>query len=233
MSSSRHICIALFGGTGERFGAPYPKQFVPLGDEPMVLVTLKALSNCEEIEEIYVVSEPTSREKVYNLVRGANLTKVRAILSGGKTRQDSSRLALEHLAESGVEKDALVTIVDGDRPFVDSRIVHESYEAAENIGASVVAIPATSSMLCSEDGKTVSNYLDRGKIYAVQTPQTFRFGLIYEAAERFKDPPVTDDASLIRLAGGEVALLQGSPDNIKITVPADVDIYLHRREKHS
>ncbi len=231
MPKPRHICIALFGGNGTRFNAPYPKQFVLLGEEPMLLVTLKGLTNCGEIDEIYVVSERTSLEKVYNLVHGANLNKVQAIIPGGNSRQDSSRLALEYLQEKGIENDALVMIVDGDRPCVDPIIVSESYLEAAHFGASVVAIPVTDSMLYSEDGVQVDHYLERSKVYAVQTPQTFRFGLIYEAAERFKDRPVTDDASLIRLAGGQVALVKGSPDNIKITVPADVETYLHWRKK--
>ena len=226
MANCKHICVALFGGTGERFGAPYPKQFVKLGEDPMLIVTLRELSRCVDIDEIYVVAEASSREDVYNLILANQIKKVKAILRGGATRQESSRLALEFLKRSGTPADALVMIADGDRPCVDPDIVHKSFLAAEEYGASVVAIPATDSILTSKKGVKVDSYLDRNTVYFVQTPQTFNFAAILNAHIRFRKKEVTDDASLISMAKKPIAIVPGSKDNIKITVPEDVNTYL-------
>ncbi|MBO5528853.1 MAG: 2-C-methyl-D-erythritol 4-phosphate cytidylyltransferase [Bacilli bacterium] len=227
----RHICVALFGGKGERFHAPFPKQFIDLDGEPMILVTLKALSLCGAIDDIYVVSEVNSIEQVYNLLQDAGIPKIKDILPGGKTRQSSSLSALEHLKKTGVKDDAIVMIVDGDRPCIDESIIARSYDAAEKNGAAVVAAPVTDSILLSKDGKRVSEYIDRSTVYAVQTPQTFRFSIIYEAAKRFQSQLVTDDASLVKLLGKPVALVVGKKDNIKITVPEDIEAYISWKKR--
>jgi len=226
MGISKHICVALFGGTGERFGAPYPKQFVQLGEDPMLIVTLRELSRCVDIDEIYVVAEPSSRDDVYNLILAKQIKKVKAILRGGATRQESSRLALEFLKRSGTPADALVMIADGDRPCVDPEIVHKSFLAAEKTGASVVAIPMSESVLMSKDGTKVAQYLPREQVYTVQTPQTFLFATILNAHIRFRKKVVTDDASLVAMLKKPIAIVVGSKDNIKITVPEDVNAYL-------
>ena len=89
----------------------------------------------------------------------------------------------------------------------------------------------TDSALVSKDGKTVSDYLDRSEIFAVQTPQTFLFSLIYKAHHKFRNVPVTDDASLVQKLGKEIAIVIGSKDNVKITVPDDVAAYLAWKNK--
>ena len=231
MGIGKHICVALFGGTGERFGAPYPKQFVKLDDAPMLIVTLRGLSKCVDIDEIYVVAEPSSRNDVYNLILANQIKKVKAIMRGGATRQESARIALDFLKKSGTPADAIVMIADGDRPCVDPEIVHKCFVAAEATGASVTAIPMTDSVLVSKDGKLVSDYLDRTQVYAVQTPQTFLFSLIYKAHHKFRNVPVTDDASLVQKLGKDIALVMGSKDNVKITVPDDVAAYLSWKNK--
>ena len=231
MLSPRHICIALFGGTGERFGAPYPKQFVKLGEEPMLVVTLRGLSRCVDIDEIYVVAEPSSRNDVYNLIVAKQIKKVKAILVGGATRQESARLGLEYLKRIGVSQDALVMLAYGDRPCVEPELVHRCYVAAEKVGASVAAIPMSESVLLSKGGERVDEYLNRDSVYVVQTPQTFAFGSIYAAHMKFKKKIVTDDASLVSKLGKPIAIVMGSRDNVKITVPDDVKAYLAWKAK--
>ena len=231
MSGSRHICIALFGGKGERFGAPYPKQFVQLGEDPMLIVTLRELSRCVDINEIYVVTEASSRDDVYNLILAKQIKKVRAIIKGGPTRQDSSRIALEFLKRSGTPADALVMIADGDRPCIDPEVIHKSFVAAEKTGASVVAIPVSESVLLSKDGERVLQYVKREEVYVVQTPQTFIFATILNAHIRFRKKKVTDDASLVTMMKKPVSIVLGSKDNIKITVPEDVNAYLTWKAK--
>lgn len=229
--SSRHICIALFGGMGERFGAPYPKQFVKLGDDPMLIVTLQELSHCVDIDEIYVVAEASSRADTYNLIVSRQIKKVKAVLVGGATRQESARLALEYLKRTNVPGDALVMIADGDRPCVDPNLVHRCFVAAGEVGASVAAIPMRESVLLSGDGKRVDKYLNRETVFTVQTPQTFLFSTIYRAHVKFQKKVVTDDASLVAKLGKPIAIVMGSRDNVKITVPEDLKAYFAWKAK--
>lgn len=229
--SSRHICIALFGGMGERFGAPYPKQFVKLGDDPMLIVTLQELSHCVDIDEIYVVAEASSRADTYNLIVSRQIKKVKAVLVGGATRQESARLALEYLKRTNVPGDALVMIADGDRPCVDPNLVHRCFVAASEVGASVAAIPMRESVLLSGDGKRVDEYLNRETVFTVQTPQTFLFSTIYRAHVKFQKKVVTDDASLVAKLGKPIAIVMGSRDNVKITVPEDLKAYFAWKAK--
>ena len=229
--SSRHICIALFGGMGERFGAPYPKQFVKLGDDPMLIVTLQELSHCVDIDEIYVVAEASSRADTYNLIVSRQIKKVKAVLVGGATRQESARLALEYLKRTNVPGDALVMIADGDRPCVDPNLVHRCFVAAAEVGASVAAIPMGESVLLSGDGKRVDKYLNRETVFTVQTPQTFLFSTIYRAHVKFQKKVVTDDASLVAKLGKPIAIVMGSRDNVKITVPEDLKAYFAWKAK--
>lgn len=229
--SSRHICIALFGGMGERFGAPYPKQFVKLGDDPMLIVTLQELSRCVDIDEIYVVAEASSRADTYNLIVSRQIKKVKAVLVGGATRQESARLALEYLKRTNVPGDALVMIADGDRPCVDPNLVHRCFVAASEVGASVAAIPMRESVLLSGDGKRVDEYLNRETVFTVQTPQTFLFSTIYRAHVKFQKKVVTDDASLVAKLGKPIAIVMGSRDNVKITVPEDLKAYFAWKAK--
>ena len=231
MKHIKHIAIALFGGTGERFGAPYPKQFVNLGGEPMLVVTLRGLSQCVDIDEIYVVSHADSLDDTRNLIVAHQIKKIKAIIKGGNTRQASSRLALEFLKKSGTPEDAIVLICDGDRPCIDPQLIHDCFLAAEDNGASVAAVPCTDSVLLSRNGKHVDEYVPRKSVYLVQTPQAFLFRIIYKAHKNGKRKEVTDDASLLVGTKVKIAIVPGRADNIKITVPDDVKAYLAWKDK--
>ena len=218
------IVIALFGGKGERFGLSKPKQFALLGEEPMLLVTLRAYDAIDCVREIVVVSEPNTLREAASLVFDAEIEKVTSVIAGGPRRQDSARNALEDLRERGIKDEDIVLIVDGDRPCVQERFVRECVDAVEPGVGAVTAIPSTDSLLLGE-GSFVGSYLDRNQVYRVQTPQGFCFGDIYEAHATLKDEDFTDDASMLIRLGKEVRIIQGSPSNIKITTPEDIGVY--------
>ena len=122
-------------------------------------------------------------------------------------------------------------IADGDRPCVEPELVHRCFLAAEEVGASVAAIPMNESVLLSEDGKRVKDYLNRDTVFTVQTPQTFLFSTIFYAHMKFKKKVVTDDASLVAKLGKPIAIVMGSRDNVKITVPEDLKAYFAWKAK--
>lgn len=227
---SRHYAIVLFGGKGERFGAPYPKQFANLGSEPMFVVTLSKFSASPSVDDILVVVEPSTFGVCRDLVLSRQIKKVKGIVKGGATRQESVRLGLEALSELGAHDYDLVLIADGDRPNVTERLIAENYRVAHEVGACLTAVPATDSVLLSEND-FASDYLDRSKVYLAQTPQTFVYKEIYAAHRRLARKSFTDDASLLVHLHKKVAIIKGSPNNIKINVPKDVETYLKITEE--
>ena len=229
----KRVAIALFGGSGERFGSSEPKQFIMLGDAPMLVVTLRGLSSCEEVDEIYVVAKPDTMEKTHDLITQYRIRKVKAIIPGGKTREDSVYSALRYLDQIRIDYDDLVLIQDGDRPNIDREIVKQNFEAAREMEAAVTAIPATDSILSSELGIEIDAYKPRAIIYYAQTPQTFRFGLLYrcfDLAKRQKKLDMfTDDGSLVKSYGHKVKIVPGKRSNVKITTKLDLATYFEGR----
>ena len=228
-TKGKHIAIILFGGTGARFGAPIPKQLVGLGGEPMLIVTLNRFVSSPSVEEIVVVAESSTIPVTQGLISVHGFGKIKAVIPGGKTRQESARLGLEYLHQAGTADHDLVMIADGDRPNVSDTIIRLSYEKAEEVGAAVVAIKVTDSVFV-ENGKVASSYLDREHVYLAQTPQTFRFKTIYRAHRKLARKIFTDDASLVVKLHKQVAIVPGSPLNLKITTPKDIDAYLAIKE---
>ena len=231
----RHVALVLFGGSGERFGGSEPKQFVALGDRPMIAVTLEGLSACPDIEEIYVVAKTGTVQKTLDVVSHYRIPKVKAIIPGEKTRERSVYEGILYLREIGLPGDALVLVHDGDRPLIDPKVVKGNYDAAYKTGAAVTAIPATDSIIASTYGDKVDHYLPRKEIYLAQTPQTFRFSILSSSFEhvakrnRFDD--FTDDASLVKSRGHEIAIVPGSRENVKITTRFDLASYFEGRRR--
>ena len=231
----RHVALVLFGGSGERFGGNEPKQFIALGDRPMIAVTLEGLSACPDIEEIYVVAKTGTVQKTLDVVSHYRIPKVKAIIPGEKTRERSVYEGILYLREIGLPGNALVLVHDGDRPLIDPKVVKGNYDAAYRTGAAVTAIPATDSIIASTYGDKVDHYLPRKEIYLAQTPQTFRFSILSSSFEhiakrnRFDD--FTDDASLVKSRGHEIAIVPGSRENVKITTRFDLASYFEGRRR--
>ena len=229
----RHVALVLFGGSGERFGGNEPKQFVPLGDRPMIAVTLEGLSACPDIEEIYVVTKDGTVKKTLDLISRYRIPKVKAIIPGGKTRERSVYEGILYLRDIALPGNALVLIHDGDRPLIDPRVVKANFDAAYKTGAAVTAIPSTDSVIESSFGDKADRYLPRKEIYLAQTPQTFQFSILSSsfehAAKRNRIDDFTDDASLVKSRGHEIAIVPGSRENVKITTRFDLASYFEGR----
>lgn len=229
--AKRRVALVLFGGVGERFGNKEPKQFAFIGEVPMMAETLSNLASIDEIEDIYVVAEPSTMKKTEELIRLRKLKKIRAIIPGGKTRAESVGLGLSYLTKLSMEADDLILIHDGDRPNIDKDIVLENFKAADKTGASVTAIASTDSVIYSPTGLHIAGYRPRKQIFLAQTPQTFRFGIIVAAHNAAKKKHVlkdyTDDGALVaEVLKKPVAIVPGDKANIKITEKEDVDVYL-------
>ena len=220
----KNIGIILAAGTGARIkSTTVPKQFIKIAGHPIIIHTIQRFLQCPSINEILLVV-PRSRIKyAQNLLRRYKLNKKIYIIQGGKTRQDSAYNALSFLSKKG---DINVAVIhDAVRPFVTPEVIEKSVAEAKIYGAANVAAKTADTIIEIEDG-FIKSILDRAKLYNSQTPQTFKFKIIWEAhkkAKKEKFSETTDDVRLVLRQGHKVKLIESPPENIKITTALDLE----------
>lgn len=216
--------IICAGGIGERMGAGKPKQFIEIADGVSIIrKTVDAFRSetVSRLADIIVVTAPEDFVRETDRLVNQDLPEnARAhVIAGGDQRQDSVRNALAFLSEQGLKDDDVVLIHDGARPFVTPEIIMNVAEAVLDHDAAIAAVLVKDTIRDSENGT-----LDRSRLYSVQTPQGFRFGLIRDAVEQACEDGFygTDDGSLAERAGVMPVIVPGSYSNIKITTPEDL-----------
>lgn len=191
------------------------KIFTLLGNRPVLARTVYPFECHPLIDRIVIVLNAERMGDGKRLADYEKWRKVTDIVAGGERRQDSVMNALKKL-----EGDAeWVFIHDGARPLMRLNQIDEGILAAAETGAAVAAVPVTDTIKLSNENCTVDTTLPRERLWAVQTPQVFRYELIRRAYESAEDASVTDDASLVERLGLPVTIFQGSYGNIKITTP--------------
>jgi 2-C-methyl-D-erythritol 4-phosphate cytidylyltransferase len=211
------FAIIVAGGSGSRMGASKPKQFLLLGDKPILIHTLESFINFpEKINCILVL--PKASFSVWEAVKNTYSFHHKIVLAeGGATRFESVRNGLSKIHNS----DSLVAIHDGVRPLVTEKIIRDSYDMAEIKGCAIASTSLKESIRM-EDG-AYTKTMDRTKMHLIQTPQTFQTKLIKDAFAHFQnDQGFTDDASVLEKFGKPIHLFEGSFQNIKITTPEDL-----------
>ncbi len=219
--STRRIALVVAAGNGTRMNNETPKQFIRVNDKPILYYSLSAFNNHRDIDEIYVVTSKDKIEKVKAIVEKYNLKKVKDIIVGGKTRQESVYNGLKGIHHPN--NDDIILIHDSARPIVDDGIIYRNIEACEKYSAANTVIPVVDSLI-KKDGRTP---VDRNQILAVQTPQTFRYELILEAHEKALKENITnagDDAALVSGLKVKIELVEGTKFNFKVTTDEDLMI---------
>lgn len=209
------------GGSGKRMRGGVPKQFLRLGGVPVLQRTIAAFHSLREITEIVLVVPAAYIKRTHALVRRANFTKVHGIVKGGAERQDSVRNGLMACTLNT----GLVLVHDAVRPLVSSAVIRSVISAAKIHGAAVTAVRVKDTIKLEEPetGGFFERTLPREALWGVQTPQGFRFDLLWAAHEDalaagFRG---TDEASLVERMGVRVKIVEGEDRNIKITTPTD------------
>jgi 2-C-methyl-D-erythritol 4-phosphate cytidylyltransferase len=205
------------------------KQFMELDGTPVLVHTLRRFSNSPEINEIFVALRKAEIEPFRaRLEKDAPeiLQKKPTFIEGGEHRQQSVANALAAVTAAA---DDVVLTHDAVRPFVSEEMIREVIAAAHKYGAAITAVPAVDTVKQVErtaEGALIRATIPREKIVLAQTPQGFRYGVIKKAFdEAVADGFVgTDEASLVERSGHPVAVVMGSPQNIKITTPADLEL---------
>ncbi len=225
----RRTAIVLAAGSGSRMGSDVPKQFMTLGDKPLIYYSLRTMERSEIIDDCILV---TGKEDIpyveSEIVNKFGLHKVKAVIAGGNERYESVFRGLQAMES----RDGYVFIHDGARPFLTEEILSGTYEAVKKYNACVAAMPVKDTVKIADGDDFAVQTPNRSFVWAVQTPQVFEAGLISRAYEMLferlrglkdKNLSVTDDAMVAEsMLGIRVKLVRASYENIKITTPEDM-----------
>lgn len=216
MGEKELFALIVAGGSGLRMENTLPKQFINLGNAPILMHTIGAFNEIHNIEILLVLPSPHI-EYWESLCVEHNFKIPHKVIAGGKTRGESVLNGLKVLPQEG-----LVAIHDGVRPFVPKKVIVDSFDVARRKGTAVAAVNLKDSI--REVGIVGSKAVDRSMYKIVQTPQTFRISLIRQAYEKIGTLTLSDDASVAESAGFNIELIEGSYDNLKITTSEDLII---------
>lgn len=211
----KKFAIIVAGGHGTRANTPVPKQFMKLDGKPVIMHTISKFAEAGINIEIILVLNKDQVQFWNDLCKEYNFNTELKIAEGGENRFESVKNGLTLVGEEGI-----VAIHDAARPLVSAKTIITAFKAAEMYGNAVPAIPLTDSIRQIDSSKSIA--LDRTRYCIIQTPQCFQTSIIkkaYSAAE-YKIH-FTDDASVVEASGERIHLVDGNPDNIKITTPRD------------
>ncbi|MBL7157904.1 MAG: 2-C-methyl-D-erythritol 4-phosphate cytidylyltransferase [Candidatus Omnitrophica bacterium] len=212
-------CIVPAAGTGIRLGSRSDKPFVKLFGKPILAHTLLTLNKSESVTSIILSVRAKNVKKAASLAKKYRLKKVRFIVKGGRKRFDSVKNAL-----SAAGKPDFVMVHDGARPFLSEDIIKRTFKAAKENGAAICAIPVTDTLKKVGRDNIIAMTENRKHFCQAQTPQIFRRDIISKAYCSRRASDATDDASLVEALGYKVKIVRGSPRNIKITTPEDLEL---------
>ena len=226
----RVVAVVLGGGTGQRIGAPLPKQLLRLGGRTLLEHCVAAFEQAPGVDEILVVMAGDYVEQVRAMLAGGGYRKVTGVIAGGVARSDSTRVALAAItaANPGDPADCGVLLHDAARPLVDRRIIADCVAALAVHEAAGVAVPASDTIVITNDG-VMHSMPRRETLWRCQTPQCFRLPVIaraHELAAADPDFAPTDDCGVVLryLPGVDVHIVPGSERNLKITYPPDLAV---------
>ena len=212
--------IIVAAGQGTRMGPKIDKLFLEVAGRPVVAHTWWQFDRAACLDEIVLVVRDGMQSAFHELAAAFQFKKPFRLALGGKERQDSVWNGLEALAPDA----ELVAIQDGARPCTSGELIAATLEAARETGAAVAAQRVTDTIKESNDGQIIARHLDRARLWAVQTPQSFRVEVIRRAlaAVRHEGLSVTDDTAACELIGQSVRLVESATPNPKVTVRSDL-----------
>lgn len=232
MEKQKYTAIVLAAGFGKRMNSKVHKQYLIIQDRPVLYYSLKAFEDSAVDEIVLVVGKGEEKFCRKEIVDKYGISKVKAIVEGGKERYHSVFEGLKQTSDADY-----VLIHDGARPFVNQDIIRRCMQEVQKYQACVVGMPVKDTIKIADEGGYAKQTPDRKNVWMIQTPQTFSYALIYEAYEEMlktEDTAITDDAMVLeRIKGKKSKLIEGSYRNIKITTPEDLliaNVYLQHPE---
>lgn len=205
-------------GQGKRMEAGKNKLLLELQEVPVLIHTLNVFDQDLNCKAVHLAIHPDDESEMKLLLRKYEIKKVSSFIYGGKERQHSVYNAVKELSGEGI-----VLVHDAARPFVEIDAISRLVDAAENVGAAILAVPMKDTVK-KANGGLVSETVERSSLWSVQTPQAFRLSMLLKAHEHAARDNFlgTDDASLVERLNGRIKIVEGSYDNIKLTTPEDL-----------
>jgi 2-C-methyl-D-erythritol 4-phosphate cytidylyltransferase len=212
--------IVAAAGSGDRLGGDTPKALVELAGRPLVAWSLAALEASKVVDRV-VITAPAECEAQMATIAEQTMALPTAIVTGGASRSQSVANGVQAAPEASV-----IVVHDAARPLVTAELVERSVSQLERWGcdAAIVAARATDTIKEAGPGGRVSATLERSSLWIVQTPQTFRAEALRKSMEAAELDRAYDDAQLVEVIGGDVRIVEGSRDNLKITTQFDLRV---------
>ena len=220
----------LAGGIGSRMGGTdTPKQFLTLGNKPVVVHTIEKFVINDKIDKIIVLTPQNFISHTNHLIEKyiPNNEDI-IVIEGGETRNDTLMNSVNYIEENfGIDDEAIILTHDSVRPFVTHRIIEDNIDAARKYGACDTVIPATDTIVESINGQTIESIPVRDYYYQGQTPQSFKINKLYNLINSLTEEEskiLTDACKIFTLKDEDVHLVKGEVTNIKITYPYDLKL---------
>lgn len=219
--------VIVAGGAGKRFGSKEPKQFLLLNKKKMFVWSILAFKKVKECKQIILV---VPEYKLFEMQKYKKLYNV-DIVCGGKERYNSVKNGL-NIVKDNVD---IVAVHDAARPLITAKIIKEVLNATVKYGGAIAACVAKDTIKFSNNGKNITNSIDRNNIWQAQTPQMFKTKILKKVYSGKIPKNVTDDAQLVENAGKKVMLVDGGYENFKVTQPIDFKLaeYILKSRKDS
>ncbi len=217
----RVAAIIPAAGEGRRMGGAVPKQFLQIGGREILARTLAVFEACVAIDDVWVVVAAEQCALCQStIVERYGLRKVRGVVAGGTTRQES----VWHGLQQVVQAVGLVVVHDGVRPFVTELLLQQTLDHANRFGAAIAAVPLKDTLKRVSAAGTVEATVPREHLWRVQTPQAFQHALLRRAFQHAwqQGLQATDEAGLVEALGNAVRIVPSYEHNVKITTPDDL-----------
>jgi len=221
------IALLTAAGVGSRTNQDIPKQFFHINNKPLIIYTMEAFQNHPNVDEIIVVCLDGWHEILKAYAKQFNITKLKYVVSGGKTGQESIYNGLKEL-EKHCDKDDVVIVHDGNRALVSNEIISGALSTFYQYGSAVVAIPTTEVVFVSDDKIKSTEEISRDKLVRTQTPHIYTLGKLlwaHDEAKKRNLPSTAASCSLMKELGETTYFSKGTEKNIKITTMEDLEIF--------
>lgn len=222
-----NIALLTAAGSGSRMHQDIPKQFMHVDNRPLIIHTLERFEKHPSIDAIIVVTLPSWKDVLWAYAKQFNITKLKWIVDGGETGQESIHNGLLELAEHCSEDD-VVMVHDGNRCLVSQEIISDSLAVFREKGSAVAAIPCVEAVFKSKDGKESTETIPREQLWRTQTPHSYKLSKLLWAHGEAAKRGIAETAascSLMQALGETVYFSKGSEENLKITTVDDLKIF--------
>ena len=222
-----NIALLTAAGKGTRMQSEIPKQFLHIFNKPVILYTMEAFQRHPQIDAIMVVSLNSWRDMIWSYAKQYGVDKLKWIVEGGSSGQESIKNGLEALREK-CSLDDIVIVHDGNRPMISDEIISDSLATCKAYGSAVAAIPCIEAIYQSKNGTESKVTLDRNELFRTQTPHTYPLGKLLWAHEQAEQKHITNTTATCTLMtelGETVYFSRGAEKNLKLTTKEDVEIF--------